>query len=112
MTMIWIMVGLIVVGLVYTVAVLTKYNAAMRVAQTKIKSLEKKSIDLDKTVKHEQTITGQIADQVKDLKNEESELKLEIAVTTQKLKTAQIQESSLEMDMYKHEFKKSKQRSY
>jgi|GEM_PF-3958516 len=110
--MIWLMVGLSISALVYVATVITKYNTTQRVIQSKIMSLEKKSKRLDKQVKHEQKVTLQKTDIVRGLKDEEAALKQEVALTVQKLKTAQMQEGNLEMDMYKQEFKKNKQRSY
>ena len=100
--MIWVMSALIIAALVYVLCVVTKYNSTMRVAQNKIRSLQEKSNHLNQTVQHEKTVTNQKVDLLRGLKNEESEVRQEVALTEQKLKTAQIQEISLEMDMYKH----------
>ena len=110
--MLWLMVGLIVVAVIYVVSVLTKYNSSMRIVQNKIGTLEKKTAQLEKAVKREGGLTQQKIELVRDLRSLEADLKQELALTEQKLKTAQMQESNLEMDMYKREFKKSKQRSY
>ena len=57
-------------------------------------------------------LTSQKSELVREMRALEGDLKQEVALTEQKLKTAQMQESNLEMDAYKQEFKKSKQRSY
>jgi len=63
-------------------------------------------------MRRESVLTSQKSELVREMRALEGDLKQEVALTEQKLKTAQMQESNLEMDAYKQEFKKSKQRSY
>ena len=110
--MVWFLIVLIVASIVYMVSVVGNYNSTLAESQGKIRDLEQQSALLEKTVVHEREAIAQKRKLLEGLNEASNEMKQEIFLTDTKLKMAQKEESDLEMNMYKHEFKRSKQRGY
>lgn len=110
--MFWFLIVLIAAGLIYSLYDIKSYQVNLEDARGRINVLEAKADKFGKTVAGEQKKNRDIVEMLRQTREIESELKNEYALTLAQVKTEQKRESELEMDMYKKEFKRSKQRGY
>jgi len=106
------LISLIIASLLYIVYAIKNYSETLEDQQNIIKGLESKAEKYEKAVEQEREQNQAVVDLLRKSKDRESELKHEIALTSTQVKMAQKRESELEMDMYKQEFKRSRQRGF
>jgi hypothetical protein len=110
--MFWFLLILIISGLLYSAFHLMNYHAVLEDARSRIGELEMTVQKFAKAVEQERRKGRDIAEMLSLSKGTESDLKNEITLTVARVQEEQKKESELEMDMYKQEFKRNKQRKY
>ena len=110
--MFWFLVVLIVAGISYAIYDIKDYQIGVEDGKNRIKVLESRADKFERTVAQEQKKNREANDPLALCRETESELKNEITLRGAQVQSAQKQEAELEMNMYKQEFKKSKQRKY
>ena len=110
--MFWFLLVIIAASLAYMLYGVKNYQISLEDAQSRIAILEAKAEKMENGVEQERMRTREISELLRVSRETESELKSVIALTAAQVKDAQRRESELEMDMYKKEFKRSKQRGY
>lgn len=108
----WFLLILIATCLVYLTFVFRTYKDSLEDVQAHITNLEAKAEQMEQAVEQERAKNREVNELLRTCRDHESELKNEIALTSAQVKAAQKKETELEMDMYKKEFKRSKQRGY
>lgn len=110
--MLWFLLILIIAGLLYSAFNLMNYQAVLEDARSRIRDLEMTVQKFEKAVENEQKQGRLVAEKLSVSKETESELKNEITLTVTRVQEEQKKENELEMNMYKQEFKRNKQRKY
>lgn len=110
--MFWFLMVLIAACMVYLLFSAKSYQISLGKARSRIERLENQAEKMEKGVAREEARRRQMAELLRVIRETESELKNEITLTSAQAKEAQKRETELEMDMYKKEFKRNKQRGY
>ena len=110
--MFWFLLILIIAGLLYSAFHLMNYQAVLEDARSRIGELEMTVQKFAKAVEQEHKKGRDIAEIISVSKETESDLKNEISLTAARVQEERKKENELEMDMYKQEFKRNKQRKY
>lgn len=110
--MFWFLMVLIAACLAYLLFAAKHYQISLSEALSRIERLENQAEKMENGVAKERARGRQMAELLRVIRETESELKNEITLTSAQAKDAQKRESELEMDMYKKEFKRNKQRGY
>jgi len=110
--MFWFLLILIISGLLYSAFHLMNYQAVLEDARSRIHDLEMRVQKFEKAVDQERRQGRNVAEKLSLSKETESELKNEITLTAARVQEEQKKENELEMNMYKQEFKRNKQRKY
>ena len=103
---------LILVSLLYCAYLASEYKIALEEAQSRIQALEQKPDKFGKAVGAERKLAAQLSTRLEAIRQTESDLKNEIVLTATQAQEAKKRETELEMDMYKQEFKRNKQKKY
>lgn len=106
------LISLIIASILYIIYGLKNYSESLEDQQNVIRGLESKAEKYNKAVEQEREQNRAVVELLRKAKGTESELKHEIALTATQVKMAQKRESELEMNMYKQEFKRSRQRGF
>jgi hypothetical protein len=110
--MFWFLWAIIIAGSCYAFYDINLYSVKLADARDRINALQAKSEKLEKVASLEARKKREMEENLRLCRETEAEMKTEIALTISQFQTAQKQETELEMDMYKKEFKRSKQRKY
>ncbi len=109
MTMLLVCVILVAAG--YAIVITRQYYAFAEEIQPRIAQLEKKAVNLGKTIASETRTLVALQERVGQGKEAMQALQREVVTLEQETKEAVEKESQLEMDLYKQDFKLSKRRS-
>ena len=110
--MFWFLLILIIAGLLYSAFHLMNYQAVVEDARSRIGELEMTVQKFAKAVEQERKNGRNIAEILSLSQKTELELKNEITLTAARVQEERNKENELEMNMYKQEFKRNKQRKY
>lgn len=108
--MAWVLVGLILGAIVYTVAVLGEYKTFLDDIQPAINRLEERGARLDEEVRKEATKREVVRARIEEESRLVGEMKKDILGIRAQIQRAEEEEQKLEMENYKNEFRRSKSR--
>lgn len=110
--MVWFLMALILGSFIYTVSIVMKYQADMAEGKDLILTFENQVDKLGKMIQHEKSLGQQLSEKLEQARKTSADLKNEITLVDAQINMGKQRETSLEMDMYKKEFKRSKQRGF
>jgi predicted nucleic acid-binding Zn-ribbon protein len=109
--MVWVLVGLILGSIVYAVMVIGQHRSFLDEIQPRIARLEKHADQLEKAADTEAGLRDAIKERIAAETIAVTEMKQQVTAARLDLQKSQELEEQLEMQMYKAEFKRSKDRS-
>lgn len=107
----WIYVALLLACIIFTVYVIGDYNTYLREEQPRIERIEGRAEKLGQAADGEALVRDQVAARVAEAKELVAEMKNTIAAAQREVQSEQGREQELEMDMYKSEFRRSKNKA-
>ena len=109
--MLWAYVVVILGAIIYVVYVIGDYNTYLKEEQPRIERFESRAEKLGQAADGEALLRDQVVARVAEAKELVAELKNTISAAQREVQGEAEREQTLEMDMYKSEFKRSKHKA-
>ena len=107
--MAWVLLGVILGSLVYIVSIGFEYKTFLEEIQPRIRDMEKRAVRFDKGTEAERILCDQAQERTEQVRDVMIQQNQDMKAAQMDAKKAKQQEESLEMSMYKREFKRAMQ---
>ena len=107
--MAWVLLGVILGSIIYIISMVFEYKTFLEGIQPRIKAMEKRGVRVEKATEAERILCDHVQQRIEQIRDVMIQQNRDLKAAQMDTQNAKQEEESLEMSMYKKEFKRAMQ---